>query len=85
MRRKLSIAIIQWMAASEAQRPLIYAAFGDRKLIEAFDAVQQYLKNERATVGDLYWYIHKYSRLYKQCSLFDLILQTSVKELRRKH
>lgn len=85
MQRKLSIAIIQWMAASEARRPLIYAAFGDRKLIEAFDAVQQYLINERATVGDLYSYLEKYSRLYNRCSLFDLILQTPVKELRYKH
>ena len=77
--------IIQWIAASEAQRPLIYAAYRDKDLVKSCSTVQQYLKNERATVGDLYWYIHKYSRLYKQCSLFDLILQTSVKELRRKH
>lgn len=79
----IPLAIIQWMAASEAQRPLIYAAFADRNLVEAFNEVQLYLKNEGATIGDLYWYLMKYSRIYDQCSLFEFILQTPVKKFRK--
>ncbi|CAF3952122.1 unnamed protein product [Rotaria sp. Silwood1] len=39
-------AIIQLMAASEAQRPLIYAAFGDKSLVSSFFTVYDYLEKQ---------------------------------------
>ena len=74
--------IIQWIAASEAQRPLIYAAYRDKDLVKSCSIVQQYLKKERATVRDLYQYLCNYCRVYKQGSLFDYILKTPVSSIR---
>ncbi|CAF0809366.1 unnamed protein product [Rotaria sp. Silwood1] len=42
-------AIIQLMAASEARRPLIYAAYGDKNLITSFSVLHDYLKEQGAT------------------------------------
>jgi hypothetical protein len=69
------------MAASEAIRPLIYAAYGDKNLVESFSIVYDYLISERATVRDLYRYLQKYSNGYSRSSLFDFILKTSVSSL----
>ncbi|CAF2085662.1 unnamed protein product [Rotaria magnacalcarata] len=69
-------AIIQLMAASEARRPLVYAAFGDRKLVTSFSALYEHLKMERATVGDLYYYLMRYCRDQPEQSLFDYILMS---------
>ncbi|CAF4003181.1 unnamed protein product, partial [Adineta steineri] len=69
-------AIIQLMAASEARRPLIYAAFNDENLFYSFIKVYEYLKQHRATVGDLYQYLEEYSTKYKDMTLFNYILQT---------
>ncbi|CAF4392797.1 unnamed protein product [Rotaria sp. Silwood2] len=44
------LAIIQLMAASEARRPLIYAAFGDINLVNSFFEVYDYLDKQNATV-----------------------------------
>jgi hypothetical protein len=62
------------MAASEAERPLIYAAYCDKKLISSFEKVYEYLKNQNTTVNDLYQYLDRYSTRYQQTSLFDFIL-----------
>ncbi len=70
------------MAASEAGRPLVYAAFGDKNLVNSFSDVYNYLKNEGATVSDLYHYLHRYSDRYKQSSLFEYILSKPVSSLR---
>ncbi len=75
-------AIIQLMAASEAIRPLIYAAYGDRNLIESFSIVYDYLISQGATVRDLYRYLEKYCQVYQRWSLFDFILRTTVSSLR---
>ncbi|CAF0733871.1 unnamed protein product [Adineta steineri] len=70
-------AIIQLMAASEARRPLIYAAFHDENLFYSFIKVYEYLKVEKATVGILYKYLVSYpSRLDKHKTLFNYILET---------
>ncbi|CAF0958413.1 unnamed protein product [Adineta steineri] len=68
-------AIIQWMAASVAGRPLIYAAFGDKKLIETFYEIYAILKNQRATVAQLYDYLYQYSQRSRQLTLFEYILE----------
>lgn len=67
------------MAASEAKRPLIYAAFADRTLVNSFSEVYQALKTRKVNVGDLYWYLLEYSRQYTKCSLFEFISQSSTK------
>ncbi len=69
------------MAASEVIRPLIYAAYGDKALVESFSIVYDYLISQRATVGDLYRYLQKYSNGHPRYSLFDFILKTSVSSL----
>jgi len=70
------------MAASEARRPLVYAAFGDKNLVNSFSEVYNYLRNQRATVSDLYYYLHQYSDRYNQSSLFEYILRKPVSSLR---
>ena len=70
------------MAASVAERPLIYASFGDRSLVESFDVIYKRLVSQRATVGDLYWYLYYYSKRHDQSSLFEYIRDTTVASLR---
>jgi hypothetical protein len=70
------------MAASEAQRPLIYAAYRDKNFVTSFADVYDYLKNEKATVGDLYRYLQRYSTRHDRSPLFEYILSTSVVSLR---
>ncbi|CAF3808845.1 unnamed protein product [Rotaria sordida] len=74
-------AIIQLTAASEAIRPLIYAAYGDKNLIESFYEVYDYLIDQRAKVRDLYCYLDQYCNTRSRCSLFDFILRTPVSSL----
>ena len=69
------------MAASKANRPLIYAAYCDRNLVNSFAEVYEYLKNQRATVGHLYRYLERYSTRYEGGSLFNYILKTPISSL----
>ncbi|CAF1396985.1 unnamed protein product, partial [Adineta ricciae] len=66
-------AIIQLMAASQTVRPMIYTAFGDKKLIESFAAIYDYLIGERATVRDLYRYLKKFCEASEKTTLFEFI------------
>ncbi|CAF4978735.1 unnamed protein product [Rotaria sp. Silwood1] len=75
-------AIIQLMAASETKRSLVYASYGDKNLVNSFSIVYDYLREERATVRDLYFYLHRYSRSNNQVTLFEYILNTPVASLR---
>ncbi|CAF4533211.1 unnamed protein product [Rotaria socialis] len=77
-------AIIQLIAASEARRPLVYAAFGDRKLVTSFSALYEHLKKERATVSDLYYYLMGYCRDQPEQSLFDYILMPPASRFQKK-
>ena len=63
------------MAASEAQRPLIYAAFGDKNFVNEFADVHEFLNRQNAVVGDLYHYIHNYLPQHTSEELFDYILR----------
>jgi hypothetical protein len=72
------------MAASEAARPLIYAAFGDTDLVTSFSNVYEYLRKQQATVGDLYCYLDQYSDRHTESSLFEYILRTPVATIRSK-
>ncbi|CAF2384525.1 unnamed protein product [Rotaria sp. Silwood2] len=75
-------AIIQLMAASEARRPLIYAAYHDKTLVNSFGVVYEYLKDQKATVGDLYRCLKRYFTEVDQGSLFEYILTTTISVLR---
>ncbi|CAF4035650.1 unnamed protein product [Rotaria sordida] len=75
-------AIIQLMAASEAGRPLIYAAYLDKNLVKSFFEVYEYLLKQQATVRDLYRYLKRYSTENNQRSLFEYILKTSISSLK---
>ncbi|CAF1215209.1 unnamed protein product, partial [Adineta ricciae] len=48
-------AIIQLMAASAARRPIIYAAFGDKKLVASFAYIYEELKTHQVKVADLFY------------------------------
>ncbi len=76
------LAIIQLMAASEVGRPLIYAAFGDKNLVNSFSDVYNNLMQQRATVGDLYCYLDRYADRHTESSLFEYILRKPVSSLR---
>jgi hypothetical protein len=70
------VAIIQLMAASAAKRPLIYAAYRDKNLVDSFTPVYEVLRNQNATVGDLYRYLQRYFTQTDQGSFFEFILST---------
>ncbi|UJR36601.1 hypothetical protein I4U23_029321 [Adineta vaga] len=67
-------AIIQLMAASYAQRPLIYAAFGDKKLAQSFCDIYNEMKIHHTTVADLFHYLLKYADRFDKSTLFEFIL-----------
>lgn len=73
--------MIQLIVASEVERPLIYAAYGDKNLIEQFAIVFDYLVGQRATVRDMYRYLKRYCETRPKLSVFDFILQTPVAKL----
>ncbi|CAF2549439.1 unnamed protein product [Rotaria sp. Silwood2] len=75
------LAIIQLMAASEAGRSLIYAAYLDKKLVKSFYEVYEYLFNQRARVWHLYRYLERYSTENSRKSLFEYILKTPISSL----
>ncbi|CAF3442123.1 unnamed protein product [Rotaria sp. Silwood1] len=75
-------AIIQLMTASEAGRPLVYAAYLDGNLVNSFFDVYQYLLSEEAKVRHLYKYLELYSTRSTQESLFDYILKTKISSLK---
>lgn len=64
------------MAASEAGRPLIYAAFLDKHLSKSFPEVYKHLLHHQAKVGDLYRYLKQYSTQHDRGTLFDYILHS---------
>jgi hypothetical protein len=70
------------MAASEAGRPLIYAAYRDKNLVNSLGVVYEYLKAEQATVGDLYRYLRRYFKQTERGSFFEYILNTPVSFLK---
>jgi hypothetical protein len=69
-------------AASEAQRPLIYAAYRDNNFLNSFAEVYNFLKSQNATVSDLYRYLEQYSTKHTRGSLFEYILNTPVSSLK---
>ncbi|CAF4308866.1 unnamed protein product [Adineta steineri] len=75
------IAIIQLIAASEANRPLIYATFGNQTLVESFWTVYSYMIDQQATVRHLCLYLQQYSSQYNKSTLFEFILTTSISTL----
>lgn len=70
------------MAASEAGRPLIYAALSDKNLINSLFEVYDYLKKQGATVAHLYLYLQRYADRYHKSSLFEYILRKPISTLR---
>lgn len=66
------------MAASEAKRPLIYAAYWDKILVTSFAVVYAYLNDQKATVSDLYQYLQRYFTQVHRGTLFEYILNTPV-------
>ena len=77
------LAIIQLMAASQTVRPMIYTAFGDKKLIESFAAIYDYLLAERVQVRDLYRYLKRFCETPEKTTLFEFIRKTPVEALRQ--
>jgi hypothetical protein len=76
-----SIAIIQLIAASEAERPLVYVTFHDQNLIESFWVIYNYLIEQQATVRHLCMYLQEYSSRFDQSSLFEFLLCKPVSSL----
>ncbi|CAF1569627.1 unnamed protein product [Rotaria magnacalcarata] len=76
-------AIIQLMAASAAGRPLIYASYLDKKLVNSFFEVHQYLLDQKAEVRDLYRYLERYcGQPGRSESLFEYILRKPISSLK---
>jgi len=77
------VAIIQLIAASEANRPLVYVTLHDQILVESFWKVYNYLIDQQATVRHLCIYLQQYSSRsrYNQSTLFEFILNTPISSL----
>lgn len=74
-------AMIQLIAASQADRPLVYITFRDQILVDTFYEVYQYLQKEKATVQHLCNYLQNYSKIHTKMTLFEYILQTPISSL----
>ncbi|CAH1794556.1 unnamed protein product [Owenia fusiformis] len=59
-------ALIQIMAAAEANRDVCYFTFGDNKLRDDMFEIHKYFKDRDLKVGDVYSYILQYNRNYCQ-------------------
>ncbi|CAF1273709.1 unnamed protein product, partial [Didymodactylos carnosus] len=68
--------IIQLMAASEAERSLIYITYDDRVLVDTFSKLYDYLIQKDARVKDLYKYLAEYSQIETNLNIFDYIMTT---------
>ncbi|XP_041066296.1 poly(ADP-ribose) glycohydrolase-like [Carcharodon carcharias] len=55
-------ALIQLMAAAQAQRDVVYFTFGDTALMRSISEMHQVLQRSNVTVGQLYNVLAKYSR-----------------------
>ncbi|KAF8298718.1 putative poly(ADP-ribose) glycohydrolase [Trypanosoma cruzi] len=73
--------MIQWCAASEAKRPLIYSSINDSDLCYRFGLVYKKLQEEEWTVGDVFTALLLFSQRYttnptslEEGSLFQYIL-----------
>ena len=71
------------VAASEAGRTLVYAAYRDRALVQELWDIYSYFTDNNATVGDVYKYLEKYSNEpeFKQ-HIFDFIRKTPIEQIR---
>lgn len=77
------LALIQLIAAAEAGRPLIYAAYRDRALVNEFWDVYSYLMDNDARVSDLYKYLERYStQLDRTQNIFEMIRNTPIEQIR---
>ncbi|CAF3862458.1 unnamed protein product [Adineta steineri] len=81
LRFGIATTIIQLIAASEANRPLIYATFRNQTLVESFWTVYSYLIDQQATVRHLCLYLQQYSSQYNKSTLFEFILTTPISTL----
>ncbi|KAG8348649.1 putative poly(ADP-ribose) glycohydrolase [Trypanosoma vivax] len=70
--------LIQWCAASEAGRPLLYSTYGNSELCHSFERIRTKLYHERWTVGDVFTHLlHCCSQLLSTGGrLFDYFLAT---------
>ena len=62
------------MAASAARRPIIYAAFGDKKLVASFAYIYDQLKAYEVKVADLFNLLCEYNDQHKRRSVFKYLL-----------
>lgn len=70
----LVLALIQLAVASEVNRSLIYAAYGDRAFEHQFTKVYQHLTNIDMRVSDICDILFIYYSKTRAESLFDYIL-----------
>ncbi|CAF4520641.1 unnamed protein product [Rotaria sp. Silwood2] len=77
-------AIIQLMAASEAQRPLVYVTYREQALAQLFSSVWDHLIDHQATVGHLMQLLEMYIKreFYTRMGLFEFIMaETSAQHI----
>lgn len=70
------------MAASEAGRPLIYATYRDGNLVNSFTVILDNLREQHATVGDLYRYLQRFCSQSNGGPLFEYMLSHSISSLK---
>lgn len=75
-------SLIQFMAASQAERDIVYFTFGNKSLQEDIDKMYRFLKEKCDTVGDLWKLLEAYSTVYTLSNdqvvpqLYDFIYRT---------
>ena len=76
------LAIIQLIAASQARRPMIFAAYLDKKFVPEFEQVYDFFVQNKLQVRDLYGLLHAYCQSRTRLPVFQFILQTARSYLR---
>lgn len=69
-------AVIQLVAAAQAQRPMIFAAYLDQKFVVEFEQIYRFFMQRQMKVKDLYYYLYTYGKSSTKLSFFQFILQT---------
>lgn len=71
--------LLQWMAASTIDRPIIFHTFKDNEDLEKLGEITTRYLNGR-TVGDVYGYLKRYSKGDSPYNLFDSIIKMVISD-----
>lgn len=66
--------LIQWLAASEAERPsIVYYTLNDHKFSSEIEGMEKLLRGKHVSVSKLYRILERYGSSHSRGSVFDYV------------